>query len=320
MKRLFTFLIITVLLLCTVNVSAATTSVSSIQGPTSIIDGEDFEVTVSYNGNSVVAVEGEVTFDGEKITYKSASVDLSNWELEVNCVGNIVYFATANNGVANPINGNVTLLTLTFTVDNAAVGEQLTLTAENIASSSASGVQSVEKSSFTATVAEKATESTQQQKPTNGNNSTISGPSNNSTISGPSNNNRLASLVVKNAEISPAFDPEIKEYYTTVPFEIEELDVGATAADENAKIEIVDTKLIYIGTNITRVKVVSESGLQRTYKIYATREEPTADDTVQVTENSFNWLLWLIIGIAALLVIAAIVFVIIILRKKRNKN
>ena len=311
MKRLFTFLIITVLLLCTVNVSAATTSASSIQGPTSIVQGEDFEVTVSYNGNSVVALEGEVTFDSEKITYKSASVDLRNWELEVNCVGNIVYFAAANSGVTNPINSSETVFTLTFTSDNAEVGEQLTLTTENVISSSASGVQSATKNSFTATVAEKILDIPFQQEPDNGNNDIVSGPS---------NNNRLASLVVKNAEISPAFDPEVKEYYTTVPFEIEELDVEAIAADENAKIEIVDTKLIYIGTNITRVKVVSESGLQRTYKIYTTREEPTADDTVQGTENSFNWLLWLIIGIVALLIIAAIVFVIIILRKKRNNN
>ena len=155
--------------------------------------------------------------------------------------------------------------------------------------------------------------------PNNGNSGSAESVDTAETENGPSNNNRLASLTVKGVELSPAFDPEEKKYTATVPFETEKLEVEAVPADEKAAVTISDTELKYIGKNITKVQVVSESGLKRTYKIYTTRSaQAKKPSNSKPGSAGLQWWAIAIIAFAAAAVAAVIIILIIKKRKKKS--
>jgi hypothetical protein len=139
--------------------------------------------------------------------------------------------------------------------------------------------------------------------------------------------NRLKELRLAEVEISPAFDPELKEYTATVPFEIEKVTVTAVAMDEDAVVTIGDTNLEYVGKNTVAIRVVSADGLQRTYKIVITREPPVEEPTEEPTEPDVTMpvekpkdnglLLW---ALGSVIVTAAVIYLIIILQKRKKKK
>jgi hypothetical protein len=139
--------------------------------------------------------------------------------------------------------------------------------------------------------------------------------------------NRLKELRLAEVEISPAFDPELKEYTATVPFEVEKVTVTAVAMDEDAVVTIGDTNLEYVGKNTVAIRVVSADGLQRTYKIIITREPPVEEPTEEPTEPDVTkpvekpkdngLLLW---ALGSVIVTAAVIYLIIILQKRKKKK
>lgn len=130
--------------------------------------------------------------------------------------------------------------------------------------------------------------------------------------------NRLAELSLKEAEISPEFDPEIKDYTATVPYSVKKVTVTAVAANENATVEIGDTELEYVGKNIVSVKVYSPEGIKRTYKITVKRLAP--DKKTQAPTGMPLWITLLII-LGFVVLACAVVFVVVLLVKhRRNRN
>ena len=136
--------------------------------------------------------------------------------------------------------------------------------------------------------------------------------------------NLLSILKLDEAELTPKFDPKVKQYTATVPYEIEKVTVTAVAADPEATVTIGDTNLEYVGKNLVSIKVVSKTGLKRTYKILVTRLDPEGSETLPnesvEIENPQGMPAWLItlICVSAAIIAACIVLVIIILIKKRK--
>jgi len=129
---------------------------------------------------------------------------------------------------------------------------------------------------------------------------------------------RLSSLKLEEAEITPVFDPEIKEYTATVPFKIEKVTVTAVAEDPTAVVTVGDTNLEYVGNNIVKVMVETSIGGRRTYKITVTREAPA-----KRTQANAGLPLWAIILICcggAALIAGGVVFTVIFVKRKRGKK
>ena len=83
--------------------------------------------------------------------------------------------------------------------------------------------------------------------------------------------NVLSSLEVSGVTIAPAFDPEVTEYFATVPNEVEELDILASAPDRLTV--TVDTPALEAG-DVTEVRVIVEGGAgeARAYILRVMRE------------------------------------------------
>jgi hypothetical protein len=83
--------------------------------------------------------------------------------------------------------------------------------------------------------------------------------------------NVLNSLEVSGVTISPSFDPEVTEYFATVPNEVEELDILASARD--GVTVTVDSSALVAG-DVTEVRVIVDGGAgeARAYILRVMRE------------------------------------------------
>ncbi|MGN0557767.1 MAG: cadherin-like beta sandwich domain-containing protein, partial [Acutalibacteraceae bacterium] len=134
--------------------------------------------------------------------------------------------------------------------------------------------------------------------------------------------NRLSSLSLEEAEIVPAFDPEVKEYTATVPFSVEKVTVNAVPATPGATVTITGDTLEYVGRNLVSVRVVSPEGLKRTYKILVTREAPLEDADGEAGESHRmpTWLIVLLCCAAAVLLAIIVLVIILIVAKRKEKK
>jgi hypothetical protein len=95
----------------------------------------------------------------------------------------------------------------------------------------------------------------------------------------PSENAALKELTVAGILLSPAFSSEITSYYLWLPYEMDALDVGATAQDPNATVQIADIIELEPGKpTAVPVTVTAESGKQQVYTLTAFRA-PAHEDT-----------------------------------------
>ena len=236
---------------------------------------------------------------------------MARWSLETNAQDGTLYFSAANVTAKEVINKKTALFTVTFKASGDLGNESVNVSAENIKASAGGGTLSLANAQYSA--------NNGTDIPNNGNSGSVESVDTAETENGPSNNNRLASLMVKGVELTPEFDPEEKKYTATVPFETEKLEVEAVPADEKATVTISDTELKYIGKNITKVQVVSESGLKRTYKIYTTRSaQAKKPSNSKPGSAGLQWWAIAIIAFAAAAVTAVIIILIIKKRKKKS--
>ena len=130
--------------------------------------------------------------------------------------------------------------------------------------------------------------------------------------------NRLSVLKLDEAEISPEFDPEVKNYTATVPFSVEKVTVTAIAESEDATVTIGDTNLEYVGKNKVDITVLSSEGLQRTYRIVVTREAP--GKRVITVGGIPTWAIILICVGGALVAAGGTFATIIIIKRKKGQK
>ncbi len=280
---------------------AATNNKVTLKGPDNLEAGVKFEVSLEAEGDNIYGISGQITYDTESLKYVSASSSISGtWETEINLVEDILYYASADSEYKNPIKNTTEILTITFeTTDNLSLDDVFVKTS-NVQLSVDKKLLSVDDAEYRLEEEASLEDSVVQEK------------------NDMYNNNLLESLIVKNATIEPEFSPEVQQYEATVPFTTDVLEVEAKPVSPTATVEYVDTELKYVGRNIVRVRVISESGLQRTYKIYVERQDK--DKSTSAVDNGLQaWVIALII-IGALLIIAAIAVAILLIIKKKKKN
>ena len=310
-KKISALIAVILISLSCLCVSAENAAALSLSGPKNFSAGEEIEIEVTLGGKDLVSAAGQINYDAKKLEFVEASSNLARWSLETNAQDGTLYFSAANVTAKEVINKKTALFTVTFKASGDLGNESVNVSAENIKASAGGGTLSLANAQYSA--------NNGTDIPNNGNSGSAESVDTAETENGPSNNNRLASLTVKGVELSPAFDPEEKKYTATVPFETEKLEVEAVPADEKATVTISDTELKYIGKNITKVQVVSESGLKRTYKIYTTRSAQTKkpSDSKSGSEG-LQWWTIAIIAFAAAAVAAVIIILIIKKRKKKS--
>ncbi len=307
-SALIAVILISLSCLCVSAESAATVSLS---GPKNISAGEEIEIEITLSGKDLVSAAGQMNYDAKKLEFVEASSNLARWSLETNAQDGKLYFAAANVTAKEVINKKTALFTVTFKANGDLGNEAVNVSAENTKVSAGNGTLSLANAQYSAN---NGTDTTN-----NGNSGSTENGGTTETENGPSNNNRLASLTVKGVELTPKFDPEEKKYTATVPFETEKLEVEAVPADEKATVTISDTELKYIGKNITKVQVVSESGLKRTYKIYTTRSaQAKKPSNSKPGSEGLQWWVIAIIAFAAAAIAAVIIILIIKKRKKKS--
>ncbi len=82
-----------------------------------------------------------------------------------------------------------------------------------------------------------------------------------------SDNTRLGSLKISPGTLTPAFDPEVYVYRTSVTEEIQSLYVSALPEDEKARVTISGNTPLYTGENIVHIFVTAETGKIQEYII-----------------------------------------------------
>ena len=310
-KKISALIAVILISLSCLCVSAESAAAVSLSGPKNVSAGEEIEIEVTLSGKDLVSAAGQMNYDAKKLEFVEASSNLARWSLETNAQDGKLYFAAANVTAKEVINKKTALFTVTFKANSYLGNEAVNVSAENTKVSAGNGTLSLANAQYSAN---NGTDTTN-----NGNSGSAESVDTAETENGPSNNNRLASLTVKGVELSPAFDPEEKKYTATVPFETEKLEVEAVPADEKATVTISDTELKYIGKNITKVQVVSESGLKRTYKIYTTRSaQAKKPSNSKPGSAGLQWWAIAIIAFAAAAVAAVIIILIIKKRKKKS--
>ena len=289
---------------------------ASVVGPSAFAQKEEIEIQLIADTNGLKAISGKLNpTDG--LTFLKAEGEKDGWELSVKRSGDDVYFAYgAVSGDA--AKAGEALITLTFRVGMISTYDEAQLAITELLASAGtkllagSNLNWVRKAPVT-------------EDPDQGGSDTV--PEEPVVVIA---RNRLKELSVAGVKFSPDFDPEIKEYTATVPFEVDKVTVTAVAADEDAVVTIGDTNLEYVGKNTVAIRVVSADGLQRTYKIVITREapvepEPTQPVTTEPTDtepddqtdgNDIGGVI--LLGLAGLLLVIALVILIIILKNRKN--
>ena len=98
------------------------------------------------------------------------------------------------------------------------------------------------------------------------------------TFTVPEANTNLASLKITGQSFNQTFDKDTTSYTLTVPYEINEIEIVATAEDANATVKGTGYKDISVGSTTFTI-TVTNGNATKTYKIFVTREEDEDDDT-----------------------------------------
>lgn len=337
MKKIIAILITLVLLVTPITSFAeAPEAASFLEGPATVEAGKEVEITYYLQGDNILAADGKIDFKSMYLEIKEVKLLASDWilEYEYESVSNGMLFALANESGKRPISEKTAMFQITFEASSEKGFEAISASFQRVANGSSEmkalentkyvnpNAKEEEITSSEVTSSESQEEESEEQEEQGG--ITVVPP----VVNGPSDDFTLKSLKVNGYEIrqkgtdNTEFDPEVKNYELTVPFSLDKLEVEAVANDEKATVEITETELIYVGTNITKIVVTAENGSKRTYKIYTTRLAPEKDDANanDGATNGLGYWLYVIIGAGVLLLLIIVIIIIIILKKKKNNN
>ncbi len=241
MKKIIS--ILTILVLCfamvvPMSVSAASAS-ATLSGPGTVRAGDTITLNFNLNGSGIYGASGTLSYDSSQVTLSKTTQKIgSPWAVEFN--GN--NFVAYDNNLSSPINSNKTLFTVTFKVKSVAPGTNIKISYTNVKASDGSADKNLGTISYSKTVAAPL-----------------------------ATDNNLASLIVSNATISPAFSAGTTSYTASVPFEVSKLNVTAKAADSKAKVSVNSPTLTPSGTTKVTITVTAENGSKKTYTISVKR-------------------------------------------------
>ena len=141
--------------------------------------------------------------------------------------------------------------------------------------------------------------------------------------------NKLAGLNIKDYNINEQFDENTLDYTASVPYEVENLEINATSADEIAKVEIKGNNNLKVGENVITITVTptDEENEIKIYNITVIREEyvseePTSEfvpGSIDKKDNS-NIILIILIVLVSLTIIGVAAYLIFFNKKKNKKD
>lgn len=141
--------------------------------------------------------------------------------------------------------------------------------------------------------------------------------------------NKLAGLNIKDYNINEQFDENTLDYTASVPYEVENLEINATAADENAKVEIKGNNNLKVGENVITITVTptDEENEIKIYNITVIREEYVSEEptskfvpgAIDKKDNS-NIILIILIVLVSLTIIGVAAYLIFFNKKKNKKD
>ena len=267
-----------------------------LEGPKSFTVGDEIEVKLICNTDDITALSGKITLT-QGLIFLSAKADSKDSEFYFTEDGKDIIFALSGKKLAK----GETIITFTLQVGSIEKYSEAEVTLSDMFATTGKDLLSVDSYKWSNATVSQGTNS----------DSTIITEQVTETLL----STRLSVLKLDEAEISPEFDPEIKEYTATVPYKIDKVTVTAVAEYENAVVTVGDTNLEYVGNNIVKVLVETENGGRRTYKITVKREAPEK----QAADGGFPlWGIILIIAGGVLLLAGAVTVTVILIKRKKK--
>lgn len=236
LKRLT--LVLALALLLVVLPQRADAASSALSGSSTVQAGSTVKLTLSVSGSNIMGVEATLDYDSNVLEFTNYDQQISGWTMESSGNRFLLY------GVSNPINSSTGVLTVTFRVkSDLNSGAALSASFKDIVVTDGTTDESLSTASWSGTV----------EAPL-------------------SSNCDLSSLSCSNATLSPAFSKATTYYSTTVPYEVESLNLSYKTADATARVSVSGNKL-EVGTNTVTVTCTAATGAQKHYTITATRQQ-----------------------------------------------
>ena len=264
---------------CFVFTPVYATGASLSVSATSVTVGETVTVSFSVSGSQLGGAQGTFTFSNPGIISSPRLSKGNNWTWDSS--GN------SFSAFGDSVSGSTTVATVSFTAQSAGT-VKVGITGVEVTDQYNSEHPSDD--SVTITIKNKPTpepesnsESNAGYRPSGGNNTQPSGGSSNTSASNrePSEPNvstdaALASLQISNAELSPAFRPDVLTYTAIAADDAETLDIKATPNDSKAKVSISGNRITDGETAEVSILVTAESGDTKTYTVHATHAQNAA--------------------------------------------
>ena len=198
-------------------------------------------LNVSAAGSASISASANYVEEGSKVTFYISLKNVAAWDLTGQGYGATSGCSLGDQGVGDSGTGANINKTLSVTCKTTSVGQVSFSISGNI--SSANG-NNVEKTSVNTSKIVVVTEP--REKDTN---------------------NYLKSIGVKDYEITPEFNKDTMEYTVDVPATVNKVTIEAEKESSYATVEGTGEKEVDEGANTFEIKVTSETGVERIYKI-----------------------------------------------------
>lgn len=274
---------------CFVFTPAYATSASLSASSTSVTVGDTVTISFSISGSQLGGAQGTFTFSNTGIISSPRLSKGNNWTWDSS--GN------SFSAFGDSVSGSTTVATVSFTAQSAGTvtvgitGVEVTDNYDSVHPSASSVTITIKDKPKPEPEPDPEPDPAPNSRPSGGNNSKPS-ESNNNQTSGSSPNTSassgqtsdpdastdatLASLQISNAELSPAFRPDVLTYTAIAADDAEALDIKATPNDGNAKVSVSGNHMTEGETAEISILVTAESGDTKTYTIRATRAQNAA--------------------------------------------
>ena len=198
-------------------------------------------LNVSAAGSASISASANYVEEGSKVTFYINLKNVAAWDLTGQGYGATSGCSLGDQGVGDSGTGANINKTLSVTCKTTSVGQVSFSISGNI--SSANG-NNIEKTSLSTSKIVVVTEP--REKDTN---------------------NYLKSISVKDYEITPEFNKDTMEYTVDVPATVNKVTIEAEKESSYATVEGTGEKEVDEGANTFEIKVTSETGVERIYKI-----------------------------------------------------
>ena len=246
MKRILALTVIAVLLLPLVSIGAFAAAGIDVSGASKAYPGDTVTLTVKINASEITganAVQFDMVFDSEQISYKSCDDLRSEWDVTKSTPSGAVRLLFSCNKNGGDTLGGETFVKVKFTLsDSLAKGENVSVSFKNISISSTENEANPSEATYSVEITKKSSDAT------------------------------LYSLSIGDVTLSPAFSSDVTSYTATVDYRTTPLKVNYKTNDANAKAKVAGATLKE-GKNTLTITVTAEDGTTKKYTVAITMKE-----------------------------------------------